>query len=223
MPERSGVETRRNALLGRGDGVDRIMAYSDGVFAIAMTLLVLDIVVPPGATSAAQVLEAEWPSYVAFALSFVIIAVAWIGHHRRFRVVVGHDSGLLWLNLVLLFFVVSLPFPTSLVSEFAPERDAVMVYAAAIVLLQLAGLAQWVYCWRRGLLAPSVDRGVVRYVISDFLPVIVVFGVSIGIAAIWGGEAAMYSWFATIVVAPVTGAIVSRRIDAAAAREASAD
>ncbi|MBO9579133.1 MAG: DUF1211 domain-containing protein [Microbacteriaceae bacterium] len=212
--EREGVASRARRLFGRGDGAERIAAYSDGVFAIAMTLLVLDIVVPDGSTSAAQVLAEEWPSYVAFALSFVIVALAWVGHHRRFRVVVGHDVGLLWLNLLLLLFVVSMPFPTSLISAFAPETAAVVVYAAAIALLQLGALAQWWYCWRRGLLAPSVDRGVFLVVVWDLLPVIAVFLVSVPIALLWGGEPAMWSWAASIVLSPLVGVVARRTLDA---------
>lgn len=212
MPE-SGVASRYRSVFGRGKGAERIAYYSDAVYAIAMTLLVLDLRIPPGATSALEVLEDEWPSYVAFALSFVIIAYSWIGHHRRFKVVVGHDSGLILINLVLLFFVVSLPFPTSLVSAFAPETAAVVVYAAAVALLEVAELAEWVYLKRRGLLSPEVDSGLYWYIVWDFLPTIIVFGGSIVVAFAVDGTTAMLTWFAMIVVAPVAGILAGRRID----------
>jgi len=219
---RPGVETRYRRLFGRAEGAERVAYYSDAVYAIAMTLLVLDLRIPEGATSALEVLQQEWPAYVAFALSFVIIAYSWIGHHRRFRVVTGHDTGLIVINLALLFFVVSLPFPTALVSEFAPETSAVIVYAAAVALLELAELAEWVYLRRRGLLAPAVDAGVFRFILWDFLPAIVVFGGSIGVALAFGGTAAMLSWSAMLVLGPVTGVLAARRIDRAR-RDSSPD
>jgi len=211
-----GIAARTRRLFARGSSADRIAYYSDAVFAIAMTLLVLDLKIPDGSTSALQVLQEEWQSYVAFMLSFVIIAYSWMSHHRRFKYVIGYDSGLLVVNLILLFFVVSLPFPTALVSRFAPETSAVVVYAAAVALLELAELAEWIYLKRRGLLSSEIDSGVFWYVFWDFLPAIVVFGGSIVIAFLADGSAAMYSWFAMLVVAPIAGILIGRRIDRAA-------
>ena len=215
QPIDAGVQQRYRRRFGRGDNADRIAFFSDAVYAIAMTLLVLDLKIPDGSTSALQVLGEEWQSYVAFALSFVIIAYSWMGHHRRFRYVVGYDTGLIVVNLVLLFFVVSLPFPTALVSRFAPETSAVVAYAAAVALLELAELAEWTYLKRRGLLSPEVDTGLFRFIFWDFLPAVIVFGGSIVVALVADGQAAMYSWFAMFVIGPVMGVLVARRIDRA--------
>ncbi|HWK20184.1 MAG TPA: TMEM175 family protein [Microbacteriaceae bacterium] len=214
-PSGERVKDRYRRLFGRGDSADRIAYYSDAVYAIAMTLLVLDLKIPDGSTSALQVLQEEWQSYVAFMLSFVIIAYSWIGHHRRFRFVTGYDTGLIVVNLVLLFFVVSLPFPTALVSRFAPETSAVITYAAAVALLELAELVEWAYLKRRGLLSPKVDDGLFWYIFWDFLPAVIVFGGSIVIGLLAGGSAAMYSWFAMFVVAPAAGILIGRRLDRA--------
>ncbi|HWL02513.1 MAG TPA: TMEM175 family protein [Microbacteriaceae bacterium] len=214
-PKTEGIGARTRRLFGRGSSADRVAYYSDAVYAIAMTLLVLDLKIPDGATSALQVLQEEWQSYVAFMLSFVIIAYSWMSHHRRFKYVIGYDSGLLVVNLVLLFFVVSLPFPTALVSRFAPETSAVVVYAAAVALLELAELVEWIYLKRRGLLSPEIDSGVFWYVFWDFLPAVVVFGGSVVVAFVAGGSAAMYSWFAMFIIAPVAGVLIGRRIDRA--------
>lgn len=189
------------------------MYFSDAVFAIAMTLLVLDLAIPAGSTSALQVVSEEWPSYLAFALSFTIVAFFWVNHHRRFRVVIGYDTGFIVINLVLLFFVASVPFPTMLLSEFAPETTAVVLYAALVATISLVELVQWVYAKRRGLLAPSVDSGIFWWVIADFMPVLLVFAASVPIALIWGGDVAMNSWFAALVLGPVLGIITSRMID----------
>lgn len=211
--EEQGVERRYRQLFGRGKGAERIALFSDAVYAIALTLLVLDLRIPEGAPSALAALAAEAPSYLAFALSFAIIGYSWIGHHRRFRYVVGHDTGLLVVNLVMLFFVVSLPFPTSLVSNFAPETAAVVAYAAAVALLEAAELAEWVYLRRRRLLAPEIDDGLYRYIVWAFVPALVVFGGSVLLAVLVDGQVAMISWFAMFVVAPVVGYVVGRRID----------
>lgn len=212
-PTQERVDARSRRLFGRGPGAERIAYFSDAVYAIAMTLLVLDLRIPDGATSALEVLQAEWQPYVAFALSFVIIAHSWIGHHRRFKYVTGHDTGLIIVNLVLLFFVVSLPFPTSLISEFAPETSAVIAYSGAVLLLELAELAEWIYLRRRDLLSREIDSGLYWYVLWDFLPTIVVFGGAIVVAFLVDGTTAMWSWAAMLVIAPLSGILIGRRID----------
>lgn len=217
MPERpERLEARYRRLLGRGTNPDRVAYYSDAVYAIAMTLLVLDLRIPEGATSAIEVLQTEYPSYLAFALSFLIIGYSWIAHHRRFKFVTGYDTGLLIINLIVLFFVVSLPFPTSLISSFAPETSAVIVYAAAVALLQLSELVEWIYLKRRRLLSAEIDSGIFWFVCWDFLPAVLVFGGSIIVALAAGGSIAMYTWPAMFVVAPAAGILIARRIDRAA-------
>src|SRR5690606_39835695 len=132
-----------------------------------MTLLVLDLRVPLGSESALAVLQAEWPSYLTFALSFTIVAYFWVGHHRRFRVVIGYDTGFIIINLVLLFLIASVPFPTSLIGECAPETPAVVLYASVVVALSAVELVQRAYARRRGFLAPAVDAGAFWYVVLD--------------------------------------------------------
>lgn len=207
------MSARYRRMFGHGEGAERIAAYSDGIFAFAMTLLVVDLVIPSEATTAAEVLTEEWPSYAAFALSFVIIALAWIGHHRRFRVIIGHDTGLIWINLLLLFLIASVPFPTALISRFAPEVPAVVLYAGVVVALQVVELVEWLYCWWRGLLDPSVDRTMARFVAWDFVPVILVFSASIVVALTVDGQAAMWTWLALAVVGPVMGVLTARHFD----------
>jgi len=217
MPE-DGVAARYRRLFVRGSGADRITYFSDAVFAIAMTLLVLDLGIPQGAGSALEVVEQEWPSYLSFALSFVVIAWSWVGHHRRFKAVVAHDTGLIVINLALLFLIVSIPFVTSLLGRFAPELVAVLLYALAVALISVLELVEWLYLRRRGLLAPWVDRGVFLYIVWDIVPVIIVFAGSAVVALAAGGQIAMYCWFGLFLVAPIAGVIVERRIDRARPR-----
>ncbi len=107
----------------------RIEAFSDGVFAIAVTLLVLDIKVP-GREEADQIgllasLFNRWPNFLAFLASFFFILVMWINHHRMFRLIRRSDHGLLLLNGLLLLGVTLVPFPTALVAEYLGHPDQI--------------------------------------------------------------------------------------------------
>ncbi len=97
----------------------RVEAFSDGVFAIAITLLILEIRVPPSATDAAlgQELLHIWPSFLAFLASFMAIGVMWLNHHRLFTLIQKCDDGLIALNLLLLLGITWIPFPTALLAE----------------------------------------------------------------------------------------------------------
>lgn len=110
----------------------RIEAFSDGVFAIAATLLVLDLKVPhdaAGGPGLLRTLAAQWPSYVAFVTSFAFIGIMWINHHRLFTLIKRSDNLLLVLNGLLLLGVTFVPFPTAVLAEYIP-RDGGHVAAA---------------------------------------------------------------------------------------------
>lgn len=108
----------------------RVEAFSDGVFAIALTLLVLDIKVPEieqvDLTSLAAELIHSLPNVVAFAASFFFVLVMWINHHRLFTIIRRADNNLLLLNGLLLFGVTLVPFPTAIVADFVGTREGVM-------------------------------------------------------------------------------------------------
>jgi uncharacterized membrane protein len=122
----------------------RLEAFSDGVFAIAITLLVLDIHVPdPTATAdLAEELGAQWPSYVAYAVSFLTIGIIWINHHAMIRRLKAVDHGILVLNLLLLLFVGLLPFTTALMAAYLREGQgdhlAAAIYAGSFLLMSIA-------------------------------------------------------------------------------------
>jgi uncharacterized membrane protein len=206
------VRERYARLFRRGEGTDRLQFFSDAVFAIALTLLVLDIRLPDGTTDddLPNALLALWPQYFAFALSFVIIAVNWMSHHAKFRVIERFDPGLVRLNFVVLFLIVVVPFPTSVLSEHGAETPTVVLYAAAVAGLGLAQLVMWAYAVRNGLVSRDVDASMFLYVVLNILPTPVVFLLSIPIAFV-SPDAAMYSWFAIIPVSIVAG-VLSRRI-----------
>jgi uncharacterized membrane protein len=121
---------------------NRVETFSDGVFAIAITLLVLDIHVPPGLQHLGKELEHEWPSYLAYVTSFLTVGGVWIGHHRACRGVRFFDSMMMRLNLLLLMLTAFLPFPAGILAEAlrAPEHTAetaVFLYGATVLVIEV--------------------------------------------------------------------------------------
>jgi uncharacterized membrane protein len=109
----------------------RIEAFSDGVFAIAITLLILEVHVPTGpAGSLASGLTRQWPTYVSFLISFAFIGIMWVNHHRLFNHIRRSDNLLLFLNLLLLLGVTVVPFPTALLAtHYLSAADGVVAAA----------------------------------------------------------------------------------------------
>ncbi len=119
---------------------NRLEAFSDGVFAIAITLLVLDIAVPkPPTEHLGHELLAQWPSYAAYAISFLTIGVIWINHHASFSRLREVDHSILAWNLLLLMAVGALPFTTSLMATYLKEGSgeslAAAVYAGSFLVM----------------------------------------------------------------------------------------
>jgi uncharacterized membrane protein len=122
---------------------DRIEIFSDAVFAVAITLLILDLRVPDTSGSVINGLADRWPTFAAFGISFVIVGCIWISHYRVFRNVREVDTVLLFLNLALLMTVVLVPFGTSLMAAFVTHADMQSHVAAALFssILLLMGLS----------------------------------------------------------------------------------
>ena len=119
----------------------RIVAFSDGVIAIAITLLVLNLDVPVVASSElANALGDQWRQYLAFALSFALIGRFWVVHHRAFSLIERFDGVLMTLNLVFLALIVLMPFATNLVAEYEGDPIVVVIYSAVV---GLASLFTW--------------------------------------------------------------------------------
>ena len=132
---------------------NRVEAFSDGVFAIAITLLIIDVR-PPHSASAelAGDLVSIWPSYAAYVVSFAIIGIIWVNHHDVFKQIVAVDRPLLFLNLFLLLTVAFLPFPTVLLADYlrsgTNSHIAAAVYSVNMTLIGLAFIAMWTYLAR---------------------------------------------------------------------------
>ena len=151
---------------GRGSGdAGRLEAFSDGVFAIAITLLILEIEVPHvgHGESLWRALGHEWPSYAGYVVSFLVIGIIWVNHHQVFGHVVRVDRTLLFLNLLVLMIVAALPWPTALLAAYLRRDDAAAhtaaaVYSLTMVAMSFAFQALWWHLTRSGhLFHPRVD------------------------------------------------------------------
>jgi uncharacterized membrane protein len=164
--------------------VDRLVAFSDGVFAIAITLLVLNIQVPDVSDKNLGDAVADLvPEIFTYALSFVVVGLYWISHYQMFRALQRVDRTLLWLNLAMLAFVALLPFPTELLGEYGDTSLATVIYASAIVAVGSTSALVWWYINHAGLSAPAragaVRMGLLRITIAP-----AVFALSIPIALV---------------------------------------
>ena len=147
----------------------RVEAFSDGVFAIAITLLVLEFKVPhlPREASSLELFRALldlWPSMVAFLGSFIAILIMWINHHGLFRLIHKTDSRFLWANGFMLLMVTFVPFPTAVLAEYLGrpgERTAAALYVGSFVLTSTAFNVFWATATKRGLVKHTVPAAVV--------------------------------------------------------------
>jgi len=163
VPERSrSLAVRRSS---DSTGMDRIEFFSDAVFAIAMTLLVVTLVVPltVSENELGHALRTGPLSdqLFAFALSFVVIGQFWIAHHRLFRLIRSYDLGLLWLNLFHLLGICFLPFPTELLGRYFGSPLAGYLYGGTLTATSFFGASVWFYARRRqltGRLEHDVER-----------------------------------------------------------------
>ncbi len=146
----------------------RVEAFSDGVFAIAITLLVLELKVPQNAGEHLwRSLAQQWPSYMAYVVSFFVIGIMWANHHTVFSYVARVDRTLVFLNLLLLLLVVALPWPTALLAEYllsgGASHVAAAVYSAFMVGHALTFGLLWWWLTRTGhLLDSRVDVAAAR-------------------------------------------------------------
>jgi uncharacterized membrane protein len=155
----------------------RIVAFTDGVFAIAITLLVLSLDVPPDLAGADLhgFLVDSWRQLFAYFLSFAVIGRFWISHHDMFSLLHDFDRRLIVLNLAYLSMIVLIPFPTELLGDFGDRTDAVVLYAAAIGTAALLTALIVRDALRRGLVAPAGRERAERMVAGIMVPALVFY------------------------------------------------
>jgi uncharacterized membrane protein len=184
-------------------GLDRVLAISDGVFAFAITLLVLDLFVPvlsSGATSAdlGQALSQEYTSFVSYLLSFFIAGVWWNAHNRNFSFLRSADSTLRWLNLLFLLWIALLPFFTKILDQYINLQLAVVLYA-----LDQAGagsfltLSWWYSSGHHRLMDNTVDDRTIKHITMRNAVAPLSFIISIGLS-FFGFIVTFISWWAMV-------------------------
>lgn len=169
----------------------RLEAFSDGVFAIAITLLILEVQVPPGPAPLSDRLVAAWPVEVSFVISFLLIGIMWINHHSMLVLIRAADHLLVVANLILLLTVTVIPFTTSVVSDqmahgnAADQRTAAVLYSLGFVAFTVAFNALW-WCAASGrrLLKPDLADRVITGQTRRALIGIPTFGVATLIALV---------------------------------------
>ncbi len=184
-------------------------AFSDGVFAIAITLLVLEISIPSdrGSDLLRAVLEA-WPSYLAYLISFLTIGSVWLAHSAITEFLHRVDPILLRINLILLLVVGFLPVPTKVLADYLHstdgERVAVTIYGLALLATRLMVMALWRYGVSRGLVRADLNNEDVRSVTRKLTPSLAAYVVAISVGLVLPNVAvALYLLAAVYLVLPL--------------------
>lgn len=178
--------------------LNRIIALSDGIFAIAITLLALNIDVPNLPADRSDELPGElaamWPEYVGYVIAFLVIGVYWVAHHRMFRYIVRYDDAFIWLNLLFLMAIAFLPFLNGLLGEYPEQQVVVVIYAAVLTVTGLLSTAMWRYAaGGHRLIRRDVDRRLINYFTVRGLIPPTTFALSIGLSFI-SPRLAVFSW-----------------------------
>jgi uncharacterized membrane protein len=167
----------------------RLEAFSDGIFAIAITLLVLEIKVPPPNTALGAALLHLWPSYLAYVVSFLVIGAIWINHHAMFKHIVRVDGTLLLLNVLHLMLIAFLPFPTAVLAEAfhrgTDESIAAAFYGGILTVIGIFVTAMWRYAARGyRLLDTRITAKKVRKIGRQFLVGPIVYAIATVVALV---------------------------------------
>lgn len=173
---------------------DRVAFFSDAVFAIAMTLLVVGIGIPTVSDSRlGDALRDKRPEIISFFISFVVIGNYWLGHHQFFSRLRAVSARLMTLNLVYLAAIAFVPFPTALAGKYTEEPVSIVMYAITLSVASGLEAVMFVVAHREGLFRIAIPRDVVRFtVVATVVPVAVFLG-SIPVAFV-STTTALYTW-----------------------------
>jgi uncharacterized membrane protein len=168
----------------------RLAALTDGVFAIVMTLLVLEISIPEIAQSSLnselpQRLIELWPKFLSYVISFVILGIFWYLHHIAFHYIKRSDNGLIWLNILFLMFVALIPFSTSLFGSYGTEQLPLIIYAINIIFVMAIRFIIWTYATaKRRLVDKDISTRLLRWDKLITLGLFLIFLLMIGVSFI---------------------------------------
>lgn len=195
--------------------LERVVFFSDAVFAIAITLLIIEVHLPdvslPTEAALGDALLALIPRYIGFVVSFLVIGRFWIGHHRVFGMLAGVDDRLIWRNLLFLMTIAFMPFPTTLISSYAGTRVGVGFYTAALLLAGLLNVAVIRYALAGPLVAAHAAPATIkRFRRAAWSPAV------IGVAAFACGMISPLLALVPLLASPLVLALLNRLPKAAA-------
>lgn len=191
---------------------DRLLALSDGVFGVAITLLVIDLQLPPvptegGDAALLRALSAMGPKLLLFAFTFMVVGMSWLGHHRKFSYIHEVDGRLLWINLLYLMALCLVPFASSVLSEHG-SRYAFVLYAAVMTLVETLSAGLSAYGLRKPFLAgPDLRPSVRQDMILSPVLTGAVFVTAAGMAL---GNLVTTAHWTLLTIVPVTAFFGSR-------------
>lgn len=208
---------------------DRLLAFSDGVFGVAITLLVIDIRLPSIATGSGDMnllprLAGLAPNLIVFAFTFVVIGMSWMGHHRKFAVIDQIDTGVLWINLLFLMALCLVPFASGVLAEYSRNQFAFALYAGVMAIVEMLSAALSMYSIRAPFLRASTHprRRQRDDMIFSPLANAVIFAASSGFAILGLARVAHWLLLAIVPAMAFFGARSSRRESPARPKRANA-
>jgi uncharacterized membrane protein len=211
------VQEKRELYNRLGVNKERMMSFNDGIFAIAITLLVLDLAIPEISSRQIDLLLLPslveiYPKMIGFSLSFFIISIYWLSYHRIFSFIRDIDQRLILLNIFFLFFIVFMPFPTLLLGLYGAHASVVIFYAAVIATNSFFLYLIWHHVVHQDdLLSQPLEADFIEYISVRNLINVCVFLASIGIALV-NPLLAMFSWGSLIVLYPLVRWRYTRRL-----------
>jgi TMEM175 potassium channel family protein len=179
--------------------LERLVFFTDAVVAIAITLLVVQFSVPAASEDVGDALLDRWPAFLSFILSFFVIGIFWMAHHRIFKYVARIDQRLIWLDLLFLMCIAFLPYPTAVLGDHDKSRAAVIFYAAAVGATGSVLALMWWYLIRAGHLTERATPSIVEYLTRRSLvtPISFLGSIPLSFVSLRLAEAC---WFAPFVL-----------------------
>ncbi len=183
----------------------RLEALADGIFAISMTLLVLNLTLPVTDTDGTplspihDLLAGQIYEFINYAIAFILIAVFWIAHHQQFHSIKRVDGTLIWINVIMLMFIALMPFSTDLAGDFQGETLADVFFAGNLMMLGLLFLANWAYATHKyRLVDADLDQRIIARGLRRNLVIPVVSLIVIGLAFFIPGYSMFFYWLTMV-------------------------
>jgi uncharacterized membrane protein len=186
-------------------GLERIVFFSDAVMAIAITLLAVDIKVPniPAGQAAAELprqVAALMPTLMTFFISFIVIGIYWISHHRYFSYIEHYDSRLMLLNLAFLFFIACMPFVANLLGHYVLVPFAVVIYTLAVAALGFTQMLIWFYARHKHFLTQDLKPDEIRRINIRLVVAPLMFLLAVPFAYVSSAAAITVWWLSPLAV-----------------------